>query len=705
MNIHLSSIERLIALQIIWKKKPISIDELASRTNLPPRSIHRGLPQVKRWFAERNVFLINYSDNQYYFTEGKIDFGALQKELESISVKDTILTPKERQSWITLKLLLTEAPIPVKSLAHELGVSYSTVVRDLKLVQNCLLHDRMLIVKRPGLGVTLSGNEQDRREALFSFLIKNLSIDLIQALIHSSTKQFHAQISKGTIGLWNSYIKLFNSLPIGISRNFFALFESITGHRMSQEVVELMQLRLSIILWRVQGNHFASIPKELALDIEAQPIFPIILHVVEKIIGDSSFKLPRDEVLYIALFLAANDMDLQDTDVEYQIADLSSNNGLFAEVPSIVNIIINEASIFLHPWLRADENLRNGLITHLNKTLEMLRLNIPIHNPYADRTWQEYTHICQVAKKCTDLIKEQFQLIIPDDEIAYIALHLAAALERVSPKSHLRKRVILICNAGTATAWLLSARLKSELPFLEIVEILSSDQINNTLQLHDGIDAIISTIPLKIKKIPTYTVSPFLDKSDQEILLKELIDNSMPTPAFQKKENEKHTGPSLFSLLNKETIAINVHVSNWEEAVDAAGLLLLSTGAIHRSYIQAIKEIIVEQGPYSVIAPGVALLHARPEDGARRIGLSLVKLAEPIEFGCEENDPVSLVFCISTIDNRSHLTALSQLAPLIQNQKIVSSLKKAISVEDVLKILSKNESNSKPGKGTKGTSN
>jgi PTS system ascorbate-specific IIA component len=53
--------------------------------------------------------------------------------------------------------------------------------------------------------------------------------------------------------------------------------------------------------------------------------------------------------------------------------------------------------------------------------------------------------------------------------------------------------------------------------------------------------------------------------------------------------------------------------------------------------------VIEEFGAYVVIAPGLALAHARPGADVRREGLAVVTLAEAVPFGHPHNDPVRVV--------------------------------------------------------------
>jgi PTS system ascorbate-specific IIA component len=77
----------------------------------------------------------------------------------------------------------------------------------------------------------------------------------------------------------------------------------------------------------------------------------------------------------------------------------------------------------------------------------------------------------------------------------------------------------------------------------------------------------------------------------------------------------------------------------------------------------------VEQlGPYIVIAPGIALAHSRPSPAVLRPGISIVTLADPVEFGHRQNDPVRLVVGLAAPDDDGHVTALATLAEFLADE-------------------------------------
>ena len=75
------------------------------------------------------------------------------------------------------------------------------------------------------------------------------------------------------------------------------------------------------------------------------------------------------------------------------------------------------------------------------------------------------------------------------------------------------------------------------------------------------------------------------------------------------------------SLIENNSIKLNQTAANWEEAIKIGTDLLVASGAIEPRYYENIVSKIKEMGPYIVLAPGLAMPHARPEEGVIRTAL------------------------------------------------------------------------------------
>jgi PTS system ascorbate-specific IIA component len=129
---------------------------------------------------------------------------------------------------------------------------------------------------------------------------------------------------------------------------------------------------------------------------------------------------------------------------------------------------------------------------------------------------------------------------------------------------------------------------------------------------------------------------------------------------------------------------LNVHAVDWREAVAACGDALAAGGVTTPAYTGEMIATVEQLGPYIVIAPGIALAHARPSPAVLRAGLAWVTLAAPVRFGHQHNDPVRLVVGLAAPDNRSHVRALATLAGLLEDAGRQEALLAAQTPEEIM---------------------
>lgn len=143
----------------------------------------------------------------------------------------------------------------------------------------------------------------------------------------------------------------------------------------------------------------------------------------------------------------------------------------------------------------------------------------------------------------------------------------------------------------------------------------------------------------------------------------------------------------LHDMLKQDRIQCGVLAHDWKDVVYKTGALMEQAGLITPQYTEAMVTLIKEHGPYLVIAPGVALLHARPEDGVKKAGMALVTLSKPVEFGHSSNDPVWIVFGLAAIGDTSHIDAMAELATLLSAPGAIEDIRQCSTPEDMTEII------------------
>ena len=133
--------------------------------------------------------------------------------------------------------------------------------------------------------------------------------------------------------------------------------------------------------------------------------------------------------------------------------------------------------------------------------------------------------------------------------------------------------------------------------------------------------------------------------------------------------------------LEAQDIQMKVHANNWEDAIRVASRPLVNDGKITDNYVQSMIDSVNELGPYIVIAPGLALGHARPSKEVKKSAIAIASLDAPVKFGNKDNDPVDLVIIVASINNSDHLDLMKKIVTFLNSKENLNWLRKASSSE------------------------
>lgn len=446
-------------------------------------------------------------------------------------------------------------------------------------------------------------------------------------------------------------------------------------------------------------------PKEELKALEITKEFAVASNIAKMLEDHFKVSIPLDEIGYITVHLLGSNVSKtrpypNENWVEYQL---------------LTEKIITNVTNKIHQDLSGDRQLFEGLLDHLRPTVYRLKHGLKLKNPILDEIKANYKELFEIVKESLKPLEDYTGKALNDEEIGYFTIHFGAAIERLKVTKAPKPNILVVCGTGIGTAKLLSSRLQSVFD-VNIVDAVAYHQVKERLKEKD-IDLIVSTVPIPYEGIKTIEVNPLLTEKDIELLKDLVIKPKLQGTVINDliKIIEKHcvignrekliedlskflnvasyentrgvVQPVLKDLLTKDTIKLNVEAKDWEEAVRIGGELLEKSGAIEPRYIDAMINTVKEIGPYIVIAPGIAMPHARPEAGAKKIGMSLITLKNPVNFGNKENDPVKIVVSLCAIDHSSHLKALSELVELLGDENTVKTICEANDVEEVVNLI------------------
>ncbi|MDK2562223.1 PTS sugar transporter subunit IIA [Romboutsia sedimentorum] len=131
-------------------------------------------------------------------------------------------------------------------------------------------------------------------------------------------------------------------------------------------------------------------------------------------------------------------------------------------------------------------------------------------------------------------------------------------------------------------------------------------------------------------------------------------------------------------------VKVKDRVKDYKEAIKISCDSLEEKGYIKKSYFDAIMNKIEEFGPYFCIAPKIAMPHARPEDGAIKTELCVLKLNEPVDFLGKE---VRLFMTLSATDSTSHLKLMQSVAGVCMDEDKLNKILNSNNEEEIMEVM------------------
>ncbi|MBM6774438.1 PTS sugar transporter subunit IIA [Olsenella profusa] len=136
------------------------------------------------------------------------------------------------------------------------------------------------------------------------------------------------------------------------------------------------------------------------------------------------------------------------------------------------------------------------------------------------------------------------------------------------------------------------------------------------------------------------------------------------------------------SMLKRENVQIVEKVDSWEESVHVAVQPLVDQGYVESRYIDGIIDNAREFGPYFVICPDLALLHARPDQGVLKRQLAVTVLREPIRFK-EEGPDVRVLVTLAATDADGHIEVMRRLATMFCDPDNITKIAEAATADEI----------------------
>lgn len=469
---------------IAGSNAPITASEIARELDVTVRTVRNDLLKVRDWIKETAPDVVLESKPGVgLWLSG--DDESIQKLLAALSkllgsCPDDVLS---REHLILYRLLTDPEPISIKGLSAELMVSASTVRQSLRRCKSKL---RTFGVELQSAGrglIKAEGSETSMRRALAA-LVEN------------------PESGPGAI-----YFKVIRKAVEDVdSAGSYGLLDGT-------------KTAIAMHLWASIQKMRNSSGKETSQNTLPEPSDPEMLDRAEKIIDSvesvTGISLPHEEKFYVAVYLEADKVRQTSVSCTAQgnrWLSLQSQE-LLKRAHDAAKEIIERVSVETGIHVEEDEGLLLSLKFHLAWTLSASEAGIIINNPIKKEVMRKYPGLFNVAKRACQSCPALSGLI-SDDEVAYVAMHIGASMQRLIVPQ--KVRALVVCTTGLGSARFLSARLESMCPEVRLEGVTSLSELDRDIAAKQP-QMIITTVGFpagKEPKIPWIRVSPLLSQED-----------------------------------------------------------------------------------------------------------------------------------------------------------------------------------------------
>lgn len=698
---------KLIINELFYRDK-VDLDELASLLKVSSRTIRLDIERINAYLIDKDLDVEVILKNNVISLQGDEDSNKRLKTLISESdYYNYKLNLEERRALIALEILFSDSFVTMDELASKFQVSKSTIQSDLNEVRDNFTNLGIELISKKGKGLYVECAELENRQAIQMIISESLTNVLdIDDELHTLTSMLYEEIEIDTI----------KSIIIEAENKFSYKLTNISFEGL------LLHIVLSIKRSQTESNKSISNDYDFGSDIDKNSVeYKISSYIYQEINHKLNVNLPPQEIDYFTYHLFDRPL------MAYRLNDGEGVASNWLKVQLLVFDLITSVENKLKIDLSKDLQLYEGLYAHLGPALNRIKEKKIMRNPLKKELIDSYGDLYAVLKTSTKSIEDYTKVELEDDELTYLLIHFAAAIERNRENKAKLPDILIVCSTGAATAQLIIEKISKIFRF-NVVGVVSLHQVSEIV-LKENVDLIVSSVNLTTKT-PYVVVSPLIKEEDirnihsliqslgysvnykkrekQDVNLYEIVDiilkdghvvnekvllRNLENYFLEKNievskmiETEK-IQPMLSELLKTDNIRLNVKANNWEDAIRASGQPLLERGAIDESYIDNTISNVKELGPYIVITKGVAIPHASASSGVNKTAISLISLKEAVEFGSEQNDPVKYVFMLSTVDMNEHLKALTDLVEILAYEEFYQVIEQATQASEVYEYI------------------
>lgn len=624
----------------LLKKEPILIKDIASTINVSERTIRTDISNLNDYLIDKNAKIKLIRQKGYILDcedEKKIiDWWGNFNKTEGYSLLGSL---EERQNYLFALLLNELKYYSVYELMEHLCISKNTLYMYLKNIRKTLSNYNLKLINNTNTGFKVIGTEYDKRKAILDlFLINDLQSYLVG----------FTDLEK--LFLTNIDLDLLNTLE---SKHLYSL-QLLDSDFYHKNIISTIALAIARVKEGLTINEISiEVPKLMDHALDAIYLF------LKEIENAFSITLPINEINYFILTLSIN--------VPRLIKNPKNH-------PSESSIIVDELLTSIYEtsnlnWTK-DVILFEDLVNHIENFIKISSIDKERKNPILTTIINSFPFAYSLSLTHLGVIGKKYNIFFSEDEVGYIALHIAGAIERHKAKTQ-QLNVIIVCGGGFAMSKIIESKINKKFPNKFNIKKIYSYAEFQLANISD-IDLTITTLPFTQENTPT----AYIDMSN--------IDKAIDDLKYYLTDDQINN--NVMQLFNPE----NFYYFDTDK-LSKKDLLVKMTGDLEKQNIVSadfVSSVLERESLQTTLINDVIAIPHSMTMSANRSRVSVAIFPNGIQWEKDKKCNFIFLLAISKTDNEITDNLYDLILNLIDDKAMTKQLLKAYTFHEFKNLLS-----------------
>ncbi|MBU2699321.1 transcriptional antiterminator [Sporomusaceae bacterium BoRhaA] len=479
---------RQILKRIIDAKRPLRVAELAEELQVSVRAIKYDLDTIRLWLQKGTSQCVHLKSKPHKGVWLEGDESELNKLTCVIAEEEgpnMLLNQEERMKYIILEMLVADGYTTINWLMSKTGVSRNTIVSDLKKVEQFLKCWNIQLDGKAHRGMSIKAAEVDLRVAL-EYLIQSFFSSSDMAYLMQSLSQ-NREIPVRIGQVIEKFLLQYQDIHVVYQTVKCIIRQGWDGKTpVSERVILGLFIRVCVVIQRLKSKHELLFFTVSMQKIEENSLYLLIQEECTLLSSCLGIEIPEEEVQYIWLQLHDG--------LGQGMPEISIHGQPLVMTTITTEIIAGVSALAQVPFYEEIE-LFDSLMAHLTDRLAKYQHRVLDPNPLVTEVIHNYGKMFDYVKVICLRTLSVFNIVLSDDDLAYIVLHFQAAYEQRF--KHHKYKALVVCGTGRGNARLLKVRLENEIKSLHVIGCYSVLEVDKALDNY-SVDLVISVLPLDI---------------------------------------------------------------------------------------------------------------------------------------------------------------------------------------------------------------